>query len=320
MEFPQQIATFCFPTGCHALVVKKKKNSNKTSSTKIHNIPDPTICNLVLTSGMGHRLYLTTLTVFEQQKQVLDDNEKSNALPPSKRAKKSTINDDNQQQSQQDDDDQQEFYSIWVPKCIVLLSHYSYYHFQTSLLKELYYTVGSGVSPLPFERYIAHIIHDIPFPKSTTTTTSNNMIVVEWNSWIKSSSPIRLKSPTISSLSTSDQQGLPSQVWNVSLEPLFRTLSLSNILVLWATLLQEGKVVLSCHPNNIALLTPIAESLLSLLFPFEWQGIYIPVLPSSSLIIIIGYIRSTSTIFNWYNNNCIIIITTTTTTSWCNMV
>jgi hypothetical protein len=65
-----------------------------------------------------------------------------------------------------------------------------------------------------------------------------------------------------------------------SLQPLLRTLSLSNILVIWATLLQEGKVVLQCA--HTALLTPVCEGLLQLLFPLEWQGMYIPVLPVAS--------------------------------------
>ena len=75
------------------------------------------------------------------------------------------------------------------------------------------------------------------------------------------------------------------------MEPLFRTLSLSNILVIWATLLQEGKVVLACNSNSnsvndtsASLLTPISEAILSLLFPLQWQGIYIPVLPNNDSV------------------------------------
>ena len=35
--------------------------------------------------------------------------------------------------------------------------------------------------------------------------------------------------------------------------------------------------------SNLALLTPVQEALLALLFPFVWQGCYVPVLPKSML-------------------------------------
>lgn len=65
---------------------------------------------------------------------------------------------------------------------------------------------------------------------------------------------------------------------NFSYQPLFRCLSIPNVLVLWGILLQEGRVVL-CSKHT-ALLTPVAGSLLSLLFPLNWQSMYIPVLPN----------------------------------------
>jgi hypothetical protein len=35
--------------------------------------------------------------------------------------------------------------------------------------------------------------------------------------------------------------------------------------------------------DNLALLTPICEGLLSFLFPFVWQGVYVPVMPVINL-------------------------------------
>jgi hypothetical protein len=46
----------------------------------------------------------------------------------------------------------------------------------------------------------------------------------------------------------------------------------------------RGQVVL-CS-KHVALLTPVAESLLALLLPFSWQGAYIPVLPTCLLDVI----------------------------------
>lgn len=63
-----------------------------------------------------------------------------------------------------------------------------------------------------------------------------------------------------------------------SYRPLFAYLSVDNILAVFACLCQEMSICI-CS-KNIALLTPVQEALLSLLFPFVWQGCYVPVLPA----------------------------------------
>ena len=63
-----------------------------------------------------------------------------------------------------------------------------------------------------------------------------------------------------------------------SYRPLFAMLSVDNILAIFACLCQEMSICI-CS-KNVALLTPVQEALLSLLFPFVWQGCYVPVLPS----------------------------------------
>jgi hypothetical protein len=66
-----------------------------------------------------------------------------------------------------------------------------------------------------------------------------------------------------------------------SFRPLFAFLSIDNILAVFSCLCQEMSVCV-CS-KNIALLTPVQEALLSLLFPFVWQGCYVPVLPIDML-------------------------------------
>jgi DENN (AEX-3) domain len=71
---------------------------------------------------------------------------------------------------------------------------------------------------------------------------------------------------------------------NFSFQPLFTCLSVSNILVVIGCLLQETRLVLVS--KHYAILGPVAEALLSLLFPFRWQGMYLPILPYSMLEIL----------------------------------
>lgn len=49
-------------------------------------------------------------------------------------------------------------------------------------------------------------------------------------------------------------------------------------------LLQETRVALLC--KHYALLGPVAEALLSLLFPLHWQGMYLPIMPYNMLEIL----------------------------------
>ena len=58
---------------------------------------------------------------------------------------------------------------------------------------------------------------------------------------------------------------------------IFRCLSEVNILALFRSLLNERKIILvSKYPS---LLVSTSETMLSLLFPFHFQGVYMPVLP-----------------------------------------
>lgn len=71
---------------------------------------------------------------------------------------------------------------------------------------------------------------------------------------------------------------------NFSFRPLFASLSVANVMVVIGCLLQETRVALVSR--HYALLTPVAEALVSLLFPFRWQGLYIPIMPYSLLDIL----------------------------------
>ena len=61
--------------------------------------------------------------------------------------------------------------------------------------------------------------------------------------------------------------GLPHQ--HVSLMPLFKCLSVANIIAVFQHVLAEGKLVLVS--SSYTLLTPVAEAIRALLYPFKWQ-------------------------------------------------
>jgi hypothetical protein len=63
------------------------------------------------------------------------------------------------------------------------------------------------------------------------------------------------------------------------LEPLFSTLSAQNVLFILSSLLQEKKIVFTS--SDISLLSDCIHASLSLLYPFSWSHIFMPILPLS---------------------------------------
>lgn len=238
MDFPHHIHTFCIPDGCRISMKPKP----------------PTLFTLVLTSGNGHRLYGAALTLYDET--ILSSHEifeackshNGNQEPPTTRPKKKL--------KQQTSDENSVYY---LPTCLVVISHHAHFDVFRKFLQQLYRIYQSGSSPLPLERYIANFVHDVPLPPLRSR--------VQWDCFT-TDVVVNIQRPAPNEL----------PLVNFSYQPLFSTLSLANVLVVWGLLLQESRIVLCSRHHS--LLTPVAEALLSLLFPLEWHGLYIPVLPS----------------------------------------
>ena len=78
-------------------------------------------------------------------------------------------------------------------------------------------------------------------------------------------------------ISFPDRYALPSGGAN-NFTVLFHCFSSTSLIIIWKLLLLEQKIVI--HSSIDALLTPICEALLTLLFPLKWQGVYIPLCPA----------------------------------------
>jgi hypothetical protein len=61
----------------------------------------------------------------------------------------------------------------------------------------------------------------------------------------------------------------------------FRLLPLDTIVALFSAVMMEHRILLVCR--NLGILSAIALSLLPMLRPFVWQGVFIPILPNSML-------------------------------------
>lgn len=147
-----------------------------------------------------------------------------------------------------------------VPRCILLLSHHPFLSQASSFLKTLY-RISISTSPLPIERYVSNYVSEVPLPPRGFTRVQCSIGDVTLN----------LERPPVNRL----------PLVSLGLETLFSLLSTHHIEFVFASLLREKKVVL-CS-NSYGALTPSAEALLSLLYPFRWQGAYIPLLPPAMI-------------------------------------
>ncbi|TMW60548.1 hypothetical protein Poli38472_000590 [Pythium oligandrum] len=152
---------------------------------------------------------------------------------------------------------------VFCPKCIVVTSHYPYFSAFRQFLQQVY-RITLSEAPMPIERYITNFVSEVPLPprgqiQVQLTLPDRNLVI---------SRPPHNELPLV----------------DFSFRPLFQALDVNNVLQLFTCAVLEYKIVL-CS-KHIALLTPVAEAILSVLLPFSWQGAYIPVLPSSLLDVI----------------------------------
>ncbi len=157
-----------------------------------------------------------------------------------------------------DGDEYSEVYPAWCPKCIFSLSHYQFFRASYEFLTQIYRSSFS-LSPVPLERYVCNFTSEIPLPPCGTIQVNIPLI----DKYFMISRPPANQLPHL----------------DISFDLVFGLLSCENIVTIFSLLLTEYSVVFVS--DHLSLLTPVAESFCSFLFPFWWQGAYIPVLPAS---------------------------------------
>jgi hypothetical protein len=220
----------------------------------------PSFFTFVLTSANGQRLYGAAMHVYDDQmdteniRNVIADSGYTVPLPwwlhnepvPPTSGQKGPSE------------------VVYIPKCLAILSHYPFFDIWRRFLTQLY-RITIVEAPLPIERYIANFVSEVPLPPQGKVEVKFAFTTGDlWS----------IKRPPVNEL----------PLRNFSYLPLFATLSVGNILVVNGCLMQETRVALLS--SHYSLLAPVAEALLSLLFPFEWQGMYIPIMPFTMLDIL----------------------------------
>ncbi|XP_075787613.1 DENN domain-containing protein 4C isoform X3 [Pelodiscus sinensis] len=150
--------------------------------------------------------------------------------------------------------------SINSNKCICLLSHWPFFETFRKFLMFIYKLSVSGPHPLPIEKHISHFMHNIPFP-----SPQRPRILVQ----LSAHDALILSQPV----------STPLPLSGANFSTLLMNLGPENCATLLLFVLLEGKILL--HSLRPAVLTGVAEAVVAMIFPFQWQCPYIPLCPLS---------------------------------------
>ncbi|KAM5330379.1 DENN domain-containing protein 4C isoform 1-T3 [Glossophaga mutica] len=150
--------------------------------------------------------------------------------------------------------------SINSNKCICLLSHWPFFDAFRKFLMFIYKLSVSGPHPLPIEKHISHFMQNIPFPSSQRPRILVQLSVHD-------------------ALILSQPVSTPLPLSGANFSTLLINLGPENCATLLLFVLLESKILL--HSLRPAVLTGVAEAVVAMIFPFQWQCPYIPLCPLS---------------------------------------
>lgn len=231
--FPRHLPKFVFPNGC-------RPSKSQT----------PTLFTFTLTNESGTKMYGTAMHVYDANLDMDKIIKRSNRSGSNSGSPGGRVSND------------QESDVFFLPKCLVVISHYAFFDVWRKFLLQIYH-ISIAPSPLPLERYIVNFMSEVPLPP---------MGLVAVNMTFANDEVVSISRPPINRL----------PLVNFSYKPLFTCLSVANVMVIVGSLLQESRVAL--FSKHASLLGSCCDGLSSLLFPMTWQGIYIPVLPISMTV------------------------------------
>ncbi|KAM6183468.1 DENN domain-containing protein 4C isoform 3-T3 [Erethizon dorsatum] len=150
--------------------------------------------------------------------------------------------------------------SINSNKCICLLSHWPFFEAFRKFLMFIYKLSVSGPHPLPIEKHISHFMQNIPFPSPQRPRILVQLSVHD-------------------ALILSQPVSTPLPLSGANFSTLLMNLGPENCATLLLLVLLENKILL--HSLRPAVLTGVAEAVVAMIFPFQWECAYIPLCPLS---------------------------------------
>ncbi|XP_069029519.1 DENN domain-containing protein 5A isoform X1 [Embiotoca jacksoni] len=151
--------------------------------------------------------------------------------------------------------------TLYVSKCICLITPMAFAQACRKVLQQLHQAVTSPQPPpLPLESYIYNILYEVPLPPSGRSLKFSGVY-----------GPVVCQRPSTSEL----------PLFDFAIGEMFYLLGVENVLQLFTCALLEMQILL--YSQHYQRLMTVAESITALMFPFQWQHVYVPILPASLL-------------------------------------
>lgn len=151
--------------------------------------------------------------------------------------------------------------TLYVSKCICLITPMSFMKACRSVLEQLHQAVTSPQPPpLPLESYIYNVLYEVPLPPPGRSLKFSGVY-----------GPIICQRPSTSEL----------PLFDFPVREVFELLGVENVFQLFTCALLEFQILL--YSQHYQRLMTVAETITALMFPFQWQHVYVPILPASLL-------------------------------------
>ncbi|XP_041072331.1 DENN domain-containing protein 5B isoform X4 [Carcharodon carcharias] len=151
--------------------------------------------------------------------------------------------------------------TLYVSKCICLITPLPFMQACRKFLLQLHKAVSSQQPPpLPLESYIHNVLYEVPLPPPGRSLKFSGVY-----------GPVICQRPGLSEL----------PLFDFPLREAFELLGLENLVQLFTCVLLEMQILL--YSQDYQRLMTVAEGITALLFPFQWQHVYVPILPASLL-------------------------------------
>ena len=207
----------------------------------IRRVPMPKWYPFVLTESSGRRIYGASLVFWEA---ILNKEAKDSVNLSALYKQSSGGNDDTA------------FMLLHKTKCICIMSHHPFFSPYKKVLQFLYRISLGKNQKMPIERYISHLLGEVTSPKPSCSH------IVDWR--LGANNKIEFDRPSPFQLPLVD----------LSFLPLFHMLDAENVAKLLYLFISEKKILLSSV--HMPILCYVAEAVRSLMFPLDYQGVYIP--------------------------------------------
>ncbi|XP_068117170.1 DENN domain-containing protein 5A isoform X2 [Hyperolius riggenbachi] len=151
--------------------------------------------------------------------------------------------------------------TLYVSKCICLIAPMSFMTACKKVLEQLHQAVTSiQPPPLPLESYIYNILYEVPLPPAGRSLKFSGVY-----------GPIICQRPSTNEL----------PLFDFPVKEVFELLGVENVIQLFTCALLEFQILL--YSQHYQRLMTVAETITGLMFPFQWQHVYVPILPASLL-------------------------------------